>query len=199
MNFIDEQIELLNQKHSNNPYVAPQVLNSITDNNNGISDFDTWIQAAGIGAGNMLNNTIFGGLGQILGSIGAGVEYVSPFSGSQADERINLLRLGIPYETAKEIYPDQDSWLTSLAKGSLGIQNTISDKINAYRSNIFSDNPDYGTQVAEGTGSSLGFMGMGLLTAALSGNPILGGLVSALTEAGSESGGVLGDGPVFAA
>ena len=201
MNFIDEQIELLNQKHSNNPYVAPQVLNSITDNNNGISDFDTWIQAAGIGAGNMLNNTIFGGLGQILGSIGAGVEYVSPFSGSQADERINLLRLGIPYETAKEIYPDQDSWLTSLAKGSLGIQNTISDKINAYRSNIFSDNPDYGTQVAEGTGSSLGFMGAGAGASYLAGlaglGPLgiilAGALAAGGLEALSESGGTLGE------
>ncbi|MBR0168719.1 MAG: hypothetical protein IJQ08_08605, partial [Synergistaceae bacterium] len=201
MNFIDEQIEILNQKHSNNPYVAPQVLNSITDNTNGISDFNTWIQAAGIGAGNMLNNTIFGGLGQILGSIGAGVEYVSPFSGSQADERINLLRLGIPYETAKEIYPDQDSWITSLAKGSLGVQNSINDAINSYRSNIIGDNPDYGTQVAEGTGSSLGFMGAGMGASYLAGlaglGPLgiilAGALAAGGLEALSESGGTLGE------
>ncbi|MBQ6919666.1 MAG: hypothetical protein IJQ74_04995, partial [Synergistaceae bacterium] len=200
MNFIDEQILQLKKKHSDPNYVAPNLQNVIPqdDNEQGLG---TWLGAAGIGAGRMLNNTITGGLAQFLGSLGSITEYVSPFSGSQAKDRVRLMSLGIPYETAKEISPDQDSWLTSGAKGLLEAQNYIDDNLTELRNEVVGDNPSYGTQVAEGTGSSLGFMGAGYGASALASlaglgpvGVVLAGLIAAgATEALSESGGTLGD------
>ena len=192
MDFLDEQILQLKKKHSDPNYVAPNLQNVVPqdDNEQGLG---TWLGAAGIGAGRMLNNTITGGIAQILGSIGSGVEWISPWSGSQADDRVRLMSLGIPYETAKQIYPDQDSWLTSGAKGLLEAQNYIDDNLTELRNEVVGDNPSYGTQVAEGVGSSLGFMTAGALTALATGNPLAGALISGITEAASESGGTLGD------
>gem|GEM_PF-5271017 len=199
-NYLDKQILQLKKKHSDPNYVAPnlQPLIPQDDNEQGL---DTWLGAAGIGAGRMLNNTITGGLAQFLGSLGSITEYVSPFSGSQAKDRVRLMSLGIPYETAKEIYPDQDSWLTSGAKGLLGAQNYIDDNLTELRNEVVGYNPSYGTQVAEGTGSSLGFMGAGYGASALASlaglgpvGVVLAGLIAAgATEALSESGGTLGD------
>lgn len=194
MSFDDKLAQILADNERNNinvntlpAYVDP---NSQDNNEQGVG---TWLGAAGIGAGRMLNNTITGGLAQILGSIGSGVEWLSPFSGSQADDRYRLMAAGFDPETAQELYPDQDSWITSGAKGLLKAQNYIDDNLTQIRNEVVGDNPSYATQVAEGVGSSLGFMTAGLLTALGTGNPFLGGLVSAATEAASESGGTLGD------
>ena len=186
---LDDELELLRQKHQQQGYVPPKP--SAYSNEN---DLLTLLGAAGIGAGNMLNNTVFGGAGQILGTLGAGVEYISPFSGNQNDKVMDAMRLGVPYETAKQLYPNIDSWLTSLGKGSLEIQNAIAEPLSNARQSLLGDNPTLAAQIAEGTGSSLGFMLAGLGGRALAGGSnIAGALASGLTEALSESGGTLGE------
>ncbi|MBQ4430783.1 MAG: hypothetical protein II877_04715, partial [Synergistaceae bacterium] len=193
MNFIDEQ--LLQLKHSDPNFVAPNLQNVIPQvDNSPFTDNGNWLEAAGIGASNMLNNLGLGGVAQVLGNLGAGVEYISPFSGSRDSDRARLESWGVPPEIARQAYPDEDSWLTSGAKGLLEAQNFIADKIKAWRDEAIGDNPSYGTNVAEGVGSSGGFMlGGTLATIASGGNPIVGAIISGVTEALSESGGTLGD------
>ncbi|MBR0186020.1 MAG: hypothetical protein IJQ24_08330 [Synergistaceae bacterium] len=194
MSYLDE---LIKQKKMEAGIANPVSNTPVLDDNGrpytNQNDLPTLISAGAIGAGNMLNNTILGGLGQLLGGAGAIVETVSPFSGSRDDERLNLIRAGVPYETAAEAYPDEDSWVTSLGKGLLGVNNTIGDYINDYRNQVLGDNPTFAAQVAEGSGSSLGFMGAGLAAGLASKIPLLGAIVAGGMEALSESGGTLAD------
>lgn len=191
--FIDEQIARLKQKHNDPAYVAPNLQDDIPQDNS-FTDNGNWLEAAGIGASNMLNNLVLGGSGQILGSIGDIVERFSPFSGSRANDRYRLIAAGLHPEIAQQLSPDQDSWLTALGKYALQAHNSIDDSIRDWRNNAIGDNPSYGTQVAEGVGSSLGFMGAGLAGTALSGGNVLtGAILSGLTEALSESGGTAAD------
>lgn len=191
--FIDEQIARLKQKHNDPAYVAPNLQDNIPQDNS-FTDNGSWLEAAGIGASNMLNNLVLGGSGQVLGSIGDIVERFSPFSGSRANDRYRLIAAGLHPEIAQQLSPDQDSWLTALGKYALQAHNSIDDSIRDWRNNAIGDNPSYGTQVAEGVGSSLGFMGAGLTGTALSGGNVLtGAILSGLTEALSESGGTAAD------
>ncbi|MBR0168882.1 MAG: hypothetical protein IJQ08_09435, partial [Synergistaceae bacterium] len=193
MNFIDEQIARLKKQQSDPNYVAPNLPKIIPQDDNTFTDSGNWLEAAGIGASNMVNNLALGGFAQLLGTPGRGVEWISPFSGSKDNDRARLESWGVSPDIAREAYPDEDSWFTSSAKGLLEAQNFIGDKINQWREQSIGDNPSFGTQVAEGVGSSLGFMGAGLLSALASGSPYAGAIISGLTEAMSESGGVLGD------
>ena len=181
----------LNNISINNP---PVITVDEDNNNSNESSLGSLLSAFGIGASNMVNNTVLGGvLGQIPGFLGSYVEKFSPFSGEQNEDVLRLVKMGFPLKEAREIYPYRDSWLTSLGKSSLALNNYIGDYIQDWRNNTLGDNPTFAEQAMEGAGSSLGFMGTGLLTALGTGNPFLGAIASAATEALSESGGTLAD------
>ena len=188
---LDEELERLRQKHIQQGFTleAQPEQRPYTS----VNDIPTLLGAAGLGAGNMVNNTVLGGLGQVLGTIGAGVEWISPFSGGQDEKVAELMRLGVPYEEATAIYPYQDSWITSAAKGTLEAQNAVSDTLGGWRQQLLGDNPTFEAGVAEGVGSSLGFAATGLLGKAKTGSTLAGALLSGLTEALSESGGTMGE------
>lgn len=191
---LDDELNLLRQQHNQVGYTAPNLQGAVQAPYSNENDFSTLLGAGAIGAGNMLNNTVFGGLGQFLGTLGAGVEYVSPFSGNQDNKVLELMRAGVPYDTATQIFPNRDSWLTSLGKGSLEIQNAIAEPLANARQQLLGDNPTLAAQIAEGTGSSLGFLLAGLGGKALAGGSNLAGAIAAgATEALSESGGTLGE------
>ncbi|MBQ3586256.1 MAG: hypothetical protein II964_06020, partial [Synergistaceae bacterium] len=181
----------LNNISINNP---PVITVDEDNNNSNESSLGSLLSAFGIGASNMVNNTVLGGvLGQFPGFLGSYVEKFSPFSGEQNEDVLRLVKMGFPLKEAREIYPYRDSWLTSLGKSSLALNNYIGDYIQDWRNNTIGDNPTYAEQAVEGAGSSVGFMGTGLLTALGTGNPFLGAIASGATEALSESGGVLAD------
>ena len=87
------------------------------------NDLSTLGQAFGIGAANMVNDTVVGGLlGYVPGALGRGVEYISPFSGENKknQEAIAWLKSrGIDRELLADIPTYEDSWLTSGAKSAL--------------------------------------------------------------------------------
>ncbi len=62
--------------------------------NNAVARFgaDT-VGAMGVGAANMLNSTVLGGAGLLLGGLGRGVEAISPFSGLDEEATRELERL----------------------------------------------------------------------------------------------------------
>ena len=72
--------------------------------------------AFGIGMSNMANDTVVGGLGWILGNIGAGVEKISPFSGTDTEALDTLMRAGVSDEVINSLPLYRDSWFTTGAK-----------------------------------------------------------------------------------
>ena len=85
MSFDDKLAQFLADNQRNNinshtlpAYTAPNLQNVIQNEDDSEQGLGTWLGAAGIGAGRMLNNTILGGLAELVGSIGSGVEYISP-------------------------------------------------------------------------------------------------------------------------
>ena len=168
---------------------SPDVQNAVQDfiGDNILADT---VGAFGLGAGKMMNDTIVGGTGLILGGLGRGVEAISPFSGWDNDTLTHLANLGLTPQQAYEISPHRDSWLTSAAKGTLGIHNAIEDQINSLRTSMLGDNPSKVAEVLEGSGSSIGFLLSGLL---LGSNPFTGALWAGASEALSEAGGFMGD------
>ena len=190
MSFDDTLNSILEDHKRNNininnlpPITQPE--QSTTPSND--NDLGAILPAFGIGLSNMVNDTVFGGLGYLAGLAGRGVEAVSPFSGSQDDDAMDLIRAGVPPEKAMELYPHEDSWITSLAKASLNARNYLSDNIQDWRSQVMGDNPSMAAQIAEGSGSSIGFMGLGLLASAAAATPGIGALIGALTKGGLES------------
>lgn len=180
-------INTINSAHNLTPLQNQQ---EVYTNEN---DLSTLAQAFGIGTSNMVNNTVLGGAGQILGSLGRAVEAISPWSGDDGQElRSQLILAGIPLEQAREMTPYQDSWLTSLGKSALDARNYIDEGIQNWRNDVLGDNPTLMAQILEGSGSSLGFMGTGIAANALAG-PLAAALSIGGAEALSESGGVLAD------
>ena len=88
---LEEQIEYINQRHKNGVTNPTEIFTPENENPPQYSnenDIPTLLGAFGLGGANMLNNTIFGGLGgQVLGWLGSGVEAVSPFSGGTSIRR----------------------------------------------------------------------------------------------------------------
>lgn len=146
--------------------------------------------AFALGAANMLNNTLVGGTGLVLGGMGRGVEAISPFSGRDNELYNQLLDFGTSGERAEELAPYEDSWLTSAAKGSLAVHNSIDDTLKDWRTQIIGENPSQLAEIFEGTGSSIAFLLAGLL---LGHSPLAGALIAGSTESLSEAGGFLGD------
>ena len=148
------------------------------------NDLPTLAGAVGLGAANMVNSTVLGGLGLMLSPLGRAVEYISPYSGEINQETVdNLRRAGVSEDIIAKVPTYEDSWLTTGAKGALAAQNYIEDKyLNKWRSDILGDNPTNTAQVMEGLGSVLGYMALGAL-----GNAYLGPLGAAAFQAVGES------------
>ncbi len=147
------------------------------------------VGAFSLGVGNMANNTVTGGLGWILGNIGRGIEYISPFSGEDTKSLNYLRKAGVSEETINSQNLRRDSWVTSGAKGMLWAHNRIEDQLNAYASWL-GENPSMLAEIAEGSGSSFGFMAVKKL---LESNPLTAILAHSGLEALSEVGGFIGD------
>ena len=84
----------------------------------------------------------------------------------------------------------RDSWLTSGAKATLGLHNSLEDFLNELRTKTLGENPSRIAELFEGSGSSFGFM---LSRAALASNPLTALLIHSGLEALSEAGGFMGD------
>ena len=148
------------------------------------------VGAFGIGMGNMANDTVVGGLGWILGNIGAGVEKISPFSGTDTEALDTLMRAGVSDEVINSLPLYRDSWFTTGAKGTLWVHNRLEDQLNALRTSWLGKNPSWLAEVSEGSGSSFGFMAVKKL---LESNPLTAILAHSGLEALSEAGGFMGD------
>ena len=188
---IESQIDdIISEAKDAFPYTPPR---PYTNTN----DLGTLAGAAGIGAANMVNDTVFGGGGLVLGDIGRGVEYKSPLSGRDENMVHELTNAGFTEEEINQLVPYIDSWVTSLAKKSLDTHNYFSGHLTDWRNQLLGDNPTFAARVAEGAGSSLGFMGLGYLGAGLAAAPGWAGLIGAGISGGleslSEAGGFLGD------
>ena len=157
----------------------------------------TLLGALGLGAAGMANNTLIGGTGLALGNIGRMVESVSPWSGDPLNEHDRNLfyKLGYSTDEINKLVPYEDSWITSAAKGTLGLHNSIDDTLNNWEHDLLGDNPTFEANVAKGTGSSFGYMGAGAALSALSGGvtPLAWALGMGGSEALSEAGGFLAD------
>ena len=128
---IQEENRLNNISINNLPTITTPVNDNPFTNEN---DLGTILGAFGIGAGNMVNNTLFGGLlGQLPGFLGSYVEKFSPFSGEQTNDVMRLQDYGYSLEEARKIYPYRDSWLTSIGKWSLDLQNYFGDALREQR------------------------------------------------------------------
>ena len=162
------------------------------------NDLGTLAGAFGLGGLSMINDTLFGGtLGGGLSALGRGVEWISPFSGENItpNDKMYLASLGYTPEQIAEMYPHEDSWLTSLGKGSLELQNTNRDYINEWEHDLLGDNPTPLAKMARGAGTSVGFMGTAAALSALGGGftPLNFALGMGGSEALAETGGFLGD------
>lgn len=158
-------------------------------NNN---DLGTLAGAFGIGTANMANNTLVGGTGYGLGNLGRFVEWLSPFSGETItpNDRRALANIGYNAEQINQLAPYEDSWITSGAKGVLSAHNAIEDSLNDWRAELLGDNPTTLAKMAEGSGSSIGYM---LAALALGTTPLGSSLIAGAGEALSEAGGFMGD------
>lgn len=143
-----------------------------------------------IGAANMMNDTVLGGLGYGLGVLGRGVESISPFSGRDDDLELWLWQHGANKDYIDKATPYRDSWLTSGAKATLAGHNYASDALDNYEQQVFGENPNFIQEVFKGSGSSIGYLLSGYLLGA---TPLSAALWSAASEAISETGGFLGD------
>ena len=111
-----------------------------------------------IGAANMVNDTVLGGSGLILGNLGRGVEAISPFSGYDLERAKRLLRLGITDFNNADLY--KDSWLTSASKGVLGVHNYVSDALDSYEQKVIGDNPNAMQELMKGAGALVVIIGI---------------------------------------
>ena len=125
------------------PLEVPNIGDEYTDGYTNKNDLGTLTGAFGIGAANMLNNTLVGGTGYGLANLGSLVEAISPWSGeSISDEEKNAIyKAGFGTDYINAQYPRQDSWITSGAKGVLSAQNAVEDYLNEYRQDLLGDNP----------------------------------------------------------
>lgn len=143
-----------------------------------------------LGAANMLNDTVVGGTGYLLGNLGRGVEYISPFSGRSNSTVNALLDAGYTLNQIESIAPYEDNWLTSAAKGTLYAHNTFQDAIDDTRTRWLGEDPSKLARISEGSGSSIGFMLAGLL---MGSNLLTSAIMAGSSEALSEAGGFMGD------
>ncbi len=149
--------------------------------------------AFGVGMGEMMNDTLVGGAGYILSNLGRGVEYISPFSGrsSFSDDTVNaLLEAGYTPEQIKDRAPYEDSWLTSAAKGTLGVREALRQDLGDIRTYMLGEDPSVAARLVEGSGTSIGHIIAGMVMGA---TPLIGALIAGAGEALSEAGGFMGD------
>ena len=151
------------------------------------NDLGTLTGAFALGTGNMINNTLTGGGGWLLGNLGRGIEYISPFSGRDDNTINSLLNAGYTLDEIDQIYPNEDSWVTSVAKATLYAHNAIDDSLQDWRNDLLGDNPTLAARVAEGSGSSIGFLLAGLAASYLGATTGLAGLFGAGVSGGLES------------
>ena len=146
----------------------------------------------GLGALSMLNNTLAGGTGYLLGLGGRAVEAVSPFSGETIsdNDREILKSIGYSDYDINQRFPREDSWLTSAAKGALEARNYVDKNLDELNKATVGDNPTLAANIAHGAGTSLGFMLSALL---LGSTPLQKAAAMGGTEALSETGSFLGD------
>lgn len=165
-----------------------------------------------IGLGNMANDTAIGGTGWLLGNIGRVVEAISPFSGMDKEhkkEREILDSVALIsgdwsiLDNVDERLPlYRDSWITSAAKGTLGLHNYVSDALDNYEKQVIGENPNWWQELLKGSGSSFGYMMIGNLGARLAASLanaapltslVVGGFTQGAGESLSEAGGFLAD------
>ena len=113
-----------------------------------------------IGAANMVNDTVLGGSGLILGNLGRGVEAISPFSGRDEELATYLSKWGANKDYINQVAPYRDSWLTSASKGVLGVHNYVSDALDSYEQKVIGDNPNTMQQLMKGAGSLVIIIGI---------------------------------------
>ena len=192
MSNIIERLNKVREQEELPPLEVLDTGNEYTDGYTNENDLGTLAGAFGLGAGTMLNNTLVGGTGYGLANLGRLVEFLSPFSGEAiSDEEKNALyKIGFGTDYINQTYPYQDSWVTSGAKSVLSAQNEIEDNLNEYRQDLLGDNPTMSARIAEGGGSSIGYM---LAALAAGGSPLTAAIISGAGEALSEAGGQLGD------
>ena len=143
-----------------------------------------------IGAANMVNDTVLGGSGLILGNLGRGVEAISPFSGRDEELATYLSKWGANKDYINQVAPYRDSWLTSASKGVLGVHNYVSDALDSYEQKVIGDNPNAWQRNFRGAGSVLGFLATGALAHS---NPLLSALLMGGSEALAEAGSFYAD------
>ena len=93
----------------------------------------------------MLNSTVLGGGGYILGALGRGVEAISPFSGLDKEATRRRERLRALSYLPRRLLPNtrvyNDSWLTSAAKATLGLYNRLDKSLQQARTYALSEHP----------------------------------------------------------
>ena len=146
------------------------------------------------GAADTLVSGVPNTAGFTLANLGSAWEWLTPWNGVDNQRRLRLIKDNVlSQEKIDELTPYRDSWLTSGAKQFLDWGNSAHNYITDVERDFVGENPSELYNISRGAGTSLGFLGLDLVTTATSGIPFLGALVGGSTEAAFEAGNFLSE------